>query len=220
MIKLYSAPLSLFARKIEIALAEKAIPFKRIMVPFSQAKGYHPKHPDVLAINPKGQVPVLIEDDLELFDSTLIFEYLEDAYPDIPLYPKNAKARAYCRLIELKADEILLPMVARLMYRTEPADPDAASRAEKEADGKRAENEIKDVYEQLDRALQDRDYFCGQYTVADIAMFMTILFADRLGAPSLATFSTLTEWQARMKLRPPVAKVAGEIAEADRILSV
>ena len=49
---LYSGPLSLFARKIEIALHEKALSFERVMVPFTQAAGYAPKHQAVLAANP------------------------------------------------------------------------------------------------------------------------------------------------------------------------
>ena len=56
---LYSGPLSLFSRKVEIVLAEKNLAFERVLVPFSQTKGYAPKHPAVLAANPKGQVPVL-----------------------------------------------------------------------------------------------------------------------------------------------------------------
>ena len=59
--QLYSGPLSLFARKVEIALREKALPFERVMVPFSQEQGYAPKHPAVLAANPKGQVPAALE---------------------------------------------------------------------------------------------------------------------------------------------------------------
>lgn len=51
---LYSGPLSLFGRKVEIALAEKSIAFDRVMVPFTQSKGYRPKHEAVLAANPKG----------------------------------------------------------------------------------------------------------------------------------------------------------------------
>ena len=79
--------------------------FERIQVAFSQSTGYAPKHPVVLAANPKGQVPVLVDGDLTLFDSTVILEYLEDAYPTPPLYPAEAKARARCRLLELTADE-------------------------------------------------------------------------------------------------------------------
>src|ERR1700676_1396858 len=123
--KLYSGPLSLFGRKAEIALNEKGIAFERVMVPFTQTQGYSLKHPAVLAANPKGQVPVLVDGDLTLFDSTVIFEYLEDAYPTPPLYPSGAKDRARCRLIELSADEILLPLVRNLMFRNAPRDPDA-----------------------------------------------------------------------------------------------
>jgi hypothetical protein len=56
--KLYSGPLSLFTAKVRIALDEKGVAYEKVDVPFSRTKGYEPKHPDVLAINPKGQVPV------------------------------------------------------------------------------------------------------------------------------------------------------------------
>ena len=79
--KLYSGPLSLFTAKVRIALDEKRIGYERIDVPFSRTKGYEPKHPDVLAINPKAQVPVIVDEGLALYDSTLILEYLEDRYP-------------------------------------------------------------------------------------------------------------------------------------------
>ena len=46
--KLYSGPLSLFSRKVEIALHEKGLDFDREMVAFTQAKGYAPKHPAVI----------------------------------------------------------------------------------------------------------------------------------------------------------------------------
>lgn len=58
--KLYSGPLSLLSRKVEIALHEKGLPFERVMVPFSQAAGYAPKHPAVRAANAKGHVPVRV----------------------------------------------------------------------------------------------------------------------------------------------------------------
>ena len=93
---LYSGPLSLFARKIEIALGEKGLTYSRTMVPFSQTRGYSPKHDVVIAANPKGQVPVLVDGDLTLYDSTVILEYLEDAYPQVPLYPAGARDRARC----------------------------------------------------------------------------------------------------------------------------
>ena len=58
---------------------------------FSQSEVYSPKHPAVIAANPKKQVPVLVDGDLTLFDSTVIFEYLADAYPQPPLMPRDPK---------------------------------------------------------------------------------------------------------------------------------
>ena len=217
--RLYSGPLSLFSRKVEIALAEKGIAYDRVMVPFNQAEGYFPKHPDVLSANPKGQVPVLVDGDLTLFDSTLINEYLDDAYPDPPLLPRPPDARARCRLLELAADEILLPMVARLMYRTEPDDPDPARQREREAAGKQAETVIEAYYGTMEEQLADKEYLEGMFSVADIALFMDILFAGRLGGPPLAPHPGLNAWYGRISARPSVAAVAAEIAEADRILS-
>src|SRR3954466_15585127 len=104
---LYVGPLSLYSRKAEIALREKGLAFEQVLVPFTQAKGYSPKHPAVTAANPLQRVPVLVEGDLTLFDSTVILEYLEDAYPAPPLYPRDPKAKAQCRLVELEGDEIL-----------------------------------------------------------------------------------------------------------------
>jgi glutathione S-transferase len=64
------------------------------MVPFDDALGYEPKHPEVLRINPKRQVPVLVHGAVELFDSTQIFEYLEELQPEPALWPREREARA------------------------------------------------------------------------------------------------------------------------------
>jgi glutathione S-transferase len=217
--RLYSGPLSLFSRKIEIALHEKNIDFERVEVPFTQTEGYRPKHPDVVAANPKQQVPVLIDGDLTLFDSTLIFEYLEDAYPVPPLYPSDPREKAHCRLVELYADEILLPDIRRLMYRTEPPLADVEQQKARQAEGQRGENGILGHYRRLEEQLGSSDYFCGRFTVADIAMFMTVHYGIRLNGPKLEHFPALAGWYRRIGKRPSAARVIEEIAEADRRLS-
>ena len=82
--KLYSGPLSLFTAKVRIALDEKDVPYERIEVGWSLAKRYEPHHPDVVALNPKKQVPVLVDGDVVVYDSTLILEYLEERFPRSP----------------------------------------------------------------------------------------------------------------------------------------
>jgi glutathione S-transferase len=217
--KLYSGPLSLFSRKVEIALAEKGLAFEREMVPFTQAKGYAPKHPAVLAANPKAQVPVLVDGDLTLFDSTVIAEYLEDAYPERPLFPKEPKARARCRVLELYADEILFAPVRMLGYRTEPPLSDPQLQAIREAEGRQADAAILARYTDLQAELGGQDYFCGAFGVADIGLFMTVLFAIRRKGPGLDGHPALAAWYARVRARPAAGKAADEIAAADRLLT-
>ena len=213
---LYSGPLSLFSRKVEIALAEKGLPYERVMVPFSQTEGYSPKHPAVVAANPKGQVPVLVDGDLTLYDSTLIMEYLEDAYPVPALFPKSPKARALCRLLELEADEVLLNPVRKLMHRSEPP---GANTAQKEESAVHAEVEIASNYEKVAAKLGHQEFLCGEFSVADIATFMTIHHGLRLNAPLLTKTENLASWYERLKARPSIAKVVSEMAAADAILS-
>ena len=96
--QLYSGPLSLFSRKVEIALHEKGLSFERVMVPFDQTAGYAPKHPVVLAANPKRQVPVLIDGDLTLFDSTVIWNISRTPIPRRRFIPpvRQSERAAVC----------------------------------------------------------------------------------------------------------------------------
>ena len=215
---LYSGPLSLFARKVEIALGEKRLAYTRTMVPFSQTEGYRPKHEAVLAANPKGQVPVLVDGDLTLYDSTIILEYLEDAYPEPALYPREPQARARCRMFELEADEVLLAPVRALMFRTEPPG-DTRRRGQQEAEAMQAEAVIDANHRRLDQALSGRPYLGGAFSAADIATFMTVHYGLRLGGPPLANHAGLARWYQSLATRPAFASVVAEIAECDRQLS-
>ena len=162
---------------------------------------------------------MLVDGDLTLFDLTIILEYLEDAYPIPPLYPFDAKGKARCRLVELHADEILLPDVSRLMYRTEPPLADAEQQKARHEEGQRGEDGILGHYRRLEEQLGSNDYFCGVFTAADIAMFMTIHYTIRLNGPRLDRFPVLADWYRRIGKRSSSARVIEEIAEADRRLS-
>lgn len=75
---------SMFGAKAEIALREKRLAFELVMGAVDKADRLEPRHPDVLRVNPKQQASVLIHGELGLFGSTLIFEYLEMAFPERP----------------------------------------------------------------------------------------------------------------------------------------
>jgi glutathione S-transferase len=200
--RLYSGPLSMFGAKAEIALREKGVAFELIMVPFDKSDRYQPKHPEVLRINPKGQVPVLIHDGAELFDSTLIFEYLEDAFPDPPLWPKGAAQRAEARLLELKSDDIIFMNIARLFgLEDKPDDPVAVT----------ARAKAHEHYSEMEVRLLTRDHLAGPFTYADIAFFMAQFYGERKGALMSEGTPRLLEWRTRMLRRPAIRTVIGRM---------
>jgi glutathione S-transferase len=204
---------------VEIALYEKGLAFERVGVAFTQTKGYAPKHPDVLAFNPKGQVPVFVDGDLSLYDSTVIIEYLEDAYPEPALYPRDPQERARCRLLDLFADEVMLAPLRFLMHRTEPKPDDLERWEAKELKAREAEPALAGHFAELERQLQTRDYLCGAFSAADIAVFMTVFWTRRLGGPSLRGHEALAGWYERLSKRPAFALVVAEILAADAELS-
>jgi glutathione S-transferase len=218
-LRLYSAALSLFSKKVEIVLAEKGLRFERILVPFSQQAGYAPKHPDVLAANPKGQVPVLCDGALTIYDSTVIIEYLEDAYPDPPLFPRAPGARARCRQFDVFADEVMLVPLRMLMHRTGPRPADQSRWLEWEEKAKTAEHTLAEQFAKLENWLGKGRYFCGDFSVADIAVFMAVFYAQRLGGPALGDTPRLLTWYRTLKTRQSFALVTAEIVKADVQLS-
>lgn len=190
----------MFGAKAEIAAHEKGLDIEVVMVPFEMKTLYEPKHSEVLRINPKRQVPVLIDGDLEIFDSTQIFEYLETLKPEPALWPAEAKARARARLLEHKSDEVYFPHIIRLMgLQGTPDDPAAVAAREGAAR----------FYDEMERTLGSQEFLGGSYSYADIAFYMAQLFGERMGAPVTDAHSRLKAWRERMSARPAVRKVAG-----------
>jgi glutathione S-transferase len=202
--RLFSGPLSMFGAKVQIAAHEKNIDFELVMVPFTMKEGYAPKHSEVLRINPKRQVPVLVDGDLEIFDSTQIFEYLEDIEPHPALWPGTAAARAWSRRLEHESDEVYFPHIIKLMqlWKT-PLDP-AAELARAGAAA---------YYRTMERVLDDREFLGGAYSFADIAFYMAQLFGARWGADMTSETPKLLQWRQRMTARPAVLRVVGPMAD-------
>jgi glutathione S-transferase len=205
LIKLYSGPVSMFGAKAEIAVREKGVPCDRELVPFSLATLYEPKHPVVERVNPKKQVPVLVDGDLEIFDSTQIFEYLEELKPDPPLWPRDLKDRARARQLELRSDEVFFPHVITLMPRARALAGEEGVRAALAA--------LDELYADFDARLGDKEHLAGAFTYADIAFFMAQFFAAFLGKPIPENLVRLRAWRVRVGARPSVAAVAGAMAD-------
>ena len=149
---------------------------------------------------------MLIDDNLTLWDSTVIAEYLEDKYPEIPLMPAEALARAECRLWEDEGDDnqAHIGVLISDVFLAEPGAPLTS-----EADA--ALKSLAAFWVRCDERLKAREYFCGDFSVADISVFMTAVFASTLG--SQLDGLNLQAWFERMMARPVVK------AEVDRVLT-
>ena len=204
MLTLFSGPLSMFGAKVQIAAIEKGIAFELVMVPFDRDDRYLPLHPDVARINPKKQVPVLIDTasdpaaPVELFDSTQLFEYLEDLKPEPALWQTGIAARARTRQLELKSDEVFFPHVIKLFGLQDDMQSTAAQAA---CAGCAA------FYESLEALLSDSEYLAGNYSYADIAFYVAQVFAERKGAPMTTATPRLMAWRERVGQRAAVVEV-------------
>jgi glutathione S-transferase len=124
------SPVSPYVRKVLVALALKGVDYALDpIVPFFG-------NDEFSRISPLRRVPVLIDGDLVLNDSTVICEYLDEAYPGHPLLPKNPVDRARARWLEEYADSRLGDLiiwrlffactVAPRVYKREPDPADVA----------------------------------------------------------------------------------------------
>lgn len=198
---LFSGPLSMFGAKVQIALLEKGLPFELVMVPFDKDDRYEPRHPEVLRINPvKQQVPVLVDGAVELFDSTQIFEYLEDLQPAPALWSVTPAGRARARQLEHRSDEVFFPQVVRLFGLQHDMQGEAALAACAAC----ARH-----YEAMEAALAQGDHLAGPFTFADIAFYMAQVFAERKGALMTDATPRLLDWRERVGRRPAVREVVG-----------
>lgn len=207
---LWSGTLSVFSAKVRIAANEKGVELELRELPWSRASGWN-KSDAFLAASPRGQVPLLVDDELAVFDSTTINEYLEDRHPEPPLMPSDAAGRARCRMWEDLADDLLaqvLPVLVRENFlKADPGSRDAAALDE-------ALTLVAAHHRRLEETLQGQPYLCGGFGLADIANFLLVAFGRMLGAAPDPQLEALAGWIERVGSRPAVQKEIDAIAAA------
>jgi glutathione S-transferase len=102
MLKLYHNGFSTCSQKVRLVLAEKGLDFVSHEVDLLSGAQHDPAY---VKINPNHVVPTLVHDDAVLIESTLINEYLDEAFPDRPMRPADARGRHAVRLWTKRVDE-------------------------------------------------------------------------------------------------------------------
>ncbi len=208
---LYHLPLSPYARKVRLALAEKRIPFEL------RIERVWERRPEFVALNPAGTVPVLQEaNGLVVADSYAICEYLDEAYPDIGLFGRTLAERAEVRRLVAWFDgKFAQEVTANLLY--EKQMKRLLGRGNPDASAIRAGYmNLKPHLEYLGWLAETRAWLAGpQVSLADFAAAAHLSALDYIGDVDWSLNEPAKDWYARMKSRPSFRGVL-----ADRVSGV
>jgi len=170
MLKLHNFDRSPFGWKTRIVLGEKKVPYE-LLVPENKAESA-----TFGKLNPFRLTPVLeLEDGRTIYESTIIDEYLEEAYPVPAMLPRDAYERARVRMLEDTADQYFYPAIRSVaMSQFEYAPPHLLRRKPDQVDHKLLEESLVKVHEhlaRLERELSGRTWFGGDvFSLADAAL--------------------------------------------------
>jgi RNA polymerase-associated protein len=182
MLTLYDAPRCPYCARVRIVLAEKDVPYETFVIDLDDRPGW------LYGKNPAGKVPVLEEDDWCLPESAVINEYLEERFPDPPLLPADAAARAAARLLVFRHDDLSRPHYA--LRRGEPG----------------AGAALAGVLAGLDGLLLSQPFLTGSaFGLADIAYVPWLIRERALMGVSFDPFPSIADWLERLAERPSIA---------------
>lgn len=230
MLELYHAEPVANSMKVLICLKEKNLDF---LSHYVNLLLFEQHEPEFVAINPNGQVPVLVHNGNVITESTVINEYLDDVFPEIPLRPANPVWRAHMRAWNKFVDEYFCPALSmigwHLMVRKvarsldkeqldkvlakiplrEQRDKWATVAGESFTEEQLAESrrKLKVSIDKAEAILAESIWLAGpQYSLADLNSFSMIAGVDRIH-PEIMNENDAPrtrEWLRRMQERPGV----------------
>lgn len=220
------------ARRVRIVLLEKGLSWTTRLVDLTKMEQ---KHPDYLKLNPNGVVPTLVHGDRVIYESNVITEYLDAAFPQPRLYPADpwecaqakmwqafelAMAKEYRPLMYLRVigpydrtrpkDEV---MADARRSTDDPAHLDWISRVYDGTAVSEHEAALLDslLYQRLDRleqALAGREFLVGRrFSIADLSVFPRVAMYPIVQLPIDPVRSpNLCAWMARVSERPSMQR--------------
>lgn len=196
MIVLYDYPDCPFSQKVRVVLVEKDLEFERKLVDLRRNEQ---RSAEFLKLNPHGKVPVLVDEDVVIYDSTIINEYLDEEYPNPSLMPADSAGRSRVRMLEDLADNLFIPRVDIVL--TEYHKPEGERDGEKL---KRFQGEILQLLRRLEPLVAEREYLVGDFSSADVAFVPRLVILPQLGVELDAGLQNVAAWVARLRERPSV----------------
>jgi len=208
-LKLYDCNTAPSPRRVRIYLAEKGIEIDTVQVDLGSGEQFSEAFQK---INPDCVVPVLELDNGHCISEVLaICHYLEDVFPEPPLFGRSAEERAVTLMWNAKVEQLGLWAVADAFRNSTKAlvnnalpGPENYSQIPELAE--RGRHRVGKFYERLDRRLAESDYVAGDFfSVVDISAMVAIDFAAwiKIHLPDNAT--NLARWYSAVSKRPSAA---------------
>lgn len=226
---LYHYNLSVCSQKVRLCLAEKGLDWVDHQVDLMRFENLRPEY---LALNPHGVVPTLVHDGRVVRESSVIIEYLDDAFPDPPLRPTDPYARAEMRLWLKLEDDTGLPSVGVLTFQRllkpqmQQRSPEEMARMlERHPDKARArlhaevrdadlppqlladaEAKLVEALDQMESVLAGRPWLAGDvYSLAEVTwlpFLERMVFLGMSAHIDAAAHPQVADWHARARARP------------------
>ena len=200
---LYYGSGSPYAWRAQFALEHKALPYELKVLSFSAGDT---RKPEFVALNPRHQVPTLVDGDFVLYESNAIVEYVDEAYPGrgAPLFPGDARGRAMVRRLVLEVDNYFSKAADPLLEQAFWKKPEERD-AQKIADSRKAVVDELAMFSSATRG----DYLAGPLSAADFAFYPLVAFlyrAQKMKLPDLDADGMLTPplraWKTRIEALP------------------
>ena len=200
----YEHPLSPYAQKVKVSLREKGVPFETRL---PEGIGTGATAGGFAKANPRGEVPALIHGEVEIFDSTIILEYIEDVWPEPAMLPKAPAERARVRMIEDVMDTQFEAITWGLGELNFFRRAEGAKKAEMEASARR---QAEAFFKVLEGYLGDREWFNGaSFGWGDLSVIPYLNGAAGFDIRP-AEGSPLAKWASRANARDSVAQARRE----------
>jgi glutathione S-transferase len=200
---LYQFAASGNSRAVRLVLAEKGLDFERVNIDVTKGEN---RRPEFLRLNPRGKVPVLVHvragSETVVAESSVINEYLEDAFPQPHLMPAQPAARARVRALIYLYDTELSPTTGLLIIE-KLLKPPAEQRAKFVAERQKL---TRDILARLTEMMDgEGPFLAGEYGLADALYTPVLSVMAPCGIVLEREFAGLGQWLAAVKQRPSYA---------------
>ena len=201
-LKLYAHPFSSYCQKVLIALYENDTPFEfRMLAPGDERAAAEHE-----ALWPFKRIPVLVDEDRTVVESSIIIEYLGLHHPGpVRLIPENPRAALDVRMMDRFSDNYIMTPMQRIVFDSiRPAE-------QRDRQGVADARAMLDTaYRWLDDAMTGREWAAGDvFSLADCAAAPALFYADWTH-PIGEAFSNVHAYRRRLLTRPSFARAVDE----------